>query len=166
MGSRLTGSSALVSRCPVSTAGGLEVAANPDFLRRDVGRKKKTQFSWCGGVLSSRKGAREEKYRRYAPAAAPLRITSPKPALQNIAAQILVLHDISQHLAHVVGIDGDLLAFLFGRSEAQLIEHALHDRMQPARSDVFRALVHTEGEACHLFQSFVGELQFHAFGLE
>jgi hypothetical protein len=41
--------------------------------------------------------------------------------LENIPAQILILHDIGQRLADVIGVNCDLLAFSFRRGEADLI---------------------------------------------
>src|ERR1019366_8711903 len=56
--------------------------------------------------------------------------------LQYVARQVLVLHDVGEGLAHVVGVDGHALLFHVRGLEADLIQHALHDGMQAACADV------------------------------
>src|ERR1700733_4393576 len=68
-----------------------------------------------------------------------------KILLKNVSRQILVLHNVRQHLAHIVRIDGDMLAFFLRSIEAQLIQYTLHDGMQPSRSNILRVLVDPEG---------------------
>src|SRR5258706_8561727 len=65
-----------------------------------------------------------------------------KISLQNISRQILILHNIRQHLPYIIRVDNNVIPFALRSIEAQLIEHPLHDRMQPPRSDILRALVH------------------------
>src|SRR5262245_31868033 len=69
--------------------------------------------------------------------------------LQNVSAEIFILHDIGQHLANVSGVDN--LAFLFqiGAFERNLVEDFLEDRVQAARAYVFSGLVHPESEVGH-----------------
>ncbi len=47
--------------------------------------------------------------------------------LQNISGQILILHNVSQHLPYIFRVNRDMLALLLRRIKAQLVEHALHD---------------------------------------
>ncbi len=89
----------------------------------------------------------------------------PQP-LQNIPAQILVFDNIGKSLAYVCGVHDKLLAFPVRRGKADLVEHAFHDRMQPPRPNIFRALIHPERKARNLFQGVFRKLQLHALGLE
>src|SRR5712691_2622191 len=86
--------------------------------------------------------------------------------LEDVPRQVLVFHDIGQHLANVVGIHVDLLPFSFRSVEADLIEHSFHDGMQTPRADVFCSFIHTEGEVGDLFQRLWSECQLHTFGFE
>src|SRR5262245_52013780 len=86
--------------------------------------------------------------------------------LQNVARQILVFHDVRQHFSNIVRVHCNLLAFFLRRLEAEFIEHALHDGVQAAGSDIFRALVYTEGEVSNFIQCLWSELELHAFGFE
>jgi hypothetical protein len=52
-----------------------------------------------------------------------------KRELQDVARQILVFDNVSEHLAHVVAIHRDLLALFFWGFEADHVQHALHDGM-------------------------------------
>ena len=71
-----------------------------------------------------------------------------KTFLQNISRQILILHNIRQHLPHIIRIHGYMLAFSFRSIEAQLVQHSLHDGMQPPRSNILRTLIHPKGKMC------------------
>jgi len=59
---------------------------------------------------------------------------------KDVARQILVFHDLAQHLLHVGASNFKLRALFLGRLEADFVEHALHDGVQAAGSDVFRCL--------------------------
>src|SRR5205814_6816078 len=56
--------------------------------------------------------------------------------LQNELAQVRVLGEVADAVAHVGCVDVNGLAALVGGVERDLVEHALHYRLQPARSDV------------------------------
>src|SRR5579862_1750928 len=86
--------------------------------------------------------------------------------LQNISRQILVLHNIRQHLAHIIRVDDNVLALFLRSVKAQLIQHPLHNRVQPPRADVFRVLVDAEGKPRNLIQRLRSELQLHALRVE
>src|SRR5438045_3090557 len=86
--------------------------------------------------------------------------------LQDVARQVLVLHDFCQHLAHIVGVDFDVLALFFWRLEADLIQYAFHDGVQAARANILRAFVHAEGEPGNFLQRLASEFQLHAFSLK
>src|SRR5579862_1655375 len=43
--------------------------------------------------------------------------------LKNISRQILVLHNIRQHLAHIIRVDDNVLALFLRSVKAQLIQH-------------------------------------------
>src|SRR3546814_7447714 len=67
-----------------------------------------------------------------------------RPALasgsEDVAAQVLVLHQPAQVLVDVGAVDGDGAA-LVGRLEAQRVEQAIEDGVQGAGQDVLLALV-------------------------
>src|SRR5262249_37879157 len=54
---------------------------------------------------------------------------------ENEPAQIRVLGEIADVLVHVVGVDHHRLPGTVGGAEGDVVEHALHDRLQPARAD-------------------------------
>ena len=60
---------------------------------------------------------------------------------QNIAREVLVLDDVLERVAHVGGVDDDLLAGELGAVERDLVEQPLDDRVQPPGADVLGALV-------------------------
>ena len=68
--------------------------------------------------------------------------------------------------SHVGCVYLELLSFFLGSGEADLVQHALHDGVQAAGADVFRAFIHAEGEAGDLFERVGRELQLHSFGFE
>jgi hypothetical protein len=86
--------------------------------------------------------------------------------LQNISREVLVLHDVGQHVTYVICIDFEVLALFIRRIEADLVQHAFHDGVQAARSDVFGPFVDPEGKTGNFFQRVLGEFQLHIFGLE
>src|SRR5260370_211141 len=86
--------------------------------------------------------------------------------LQYVARQILILDNLAQHLLHVGRVHLELLSFLCGSVKADLVEHALHNRMQTSGADVFCAFVHAKRKARDFFERFGRELQLHAFGFE
>src|ERR1035437_4374793 len=89
----------------------------------------------------------------------------PRP-LQNIPAQILVLHNVGQLLADVGGVHSHGFLLQVGAFEGDFLQHLLHDGVQAARADVLGAFVDLGGELRHLCQRVVGQDQFDAFGFE
>ncbi len=72
--------------------------------------------------------------------------------LQDVAGQVLVLHQLAQVLVDVLLVDGDADAVLVGRFIRQRFEQPLQHRVQATRADVFGALVHLVrdfGDATH-----------------
>src|ERR1700683_3615701 len=86
--------------------------------------------------------------------------------LEYIPRQILILHDVGEHFAHEIGVDDYVLTFSFWSFEAEFIEHALHDGMQAAGTDIFRTLIHAKCEVRDLLQGLGSELQLHSFSLK
>src|SRR3546814_2105428 len=72
-----------------------------------------------------------------------------RPALasgsEDVAAQVLVLHQLAQVLVDVGAVDGDGAA-LVGRLEAQRVEQAFEHGVQAAGTDVLLALVDLGGD--------------------
>src|SRR5262249_52057694 len=60
-------------------------------------------------------------------------------ASENEPAKVCVLGEIADVLVHVSGVDCHRVAGTVGRGERNLVEHALHHRLQPPRADVLDA---------------------------
>src|SRR5258708_6983645 len=86
--------------------------------------------------------------------------------LQYVPRQILILHDLTEHLLHVGRVHLELLALLFGRLEADLVEHALHDGVQAPGADIFSAFIYAKSKARDFFERFGRELQLYTFGFQ
>src|SRR5437867_11536859 len=56
--------------------------------------------------------------------------------LEDVPAQVLVLHDVGQHPADVDGIDRDFSVRHLGGVERERVQEPFHDRVQPPRADV------------------------------
>src|SRR5262245_30526817 len=67
---------------------------------------------------------------------------SPGRQLQDKPAQIRVLGEVADVLLHIVGVDLDGLAMAVGCGEGDIVEHALHHGLQPARADIFHRRVY------------------------
>src|SRR5262249_7878545 len=65
---------------------------------------------------------------------------------QDVAAQILILHDVDQLLVDVGRIDLHRLFLEIRRFEGKLVEYLLENGVQPAGPDVFRLLVYAGRE--------------------
>jgi hypothetical protein len=85
---------------------------------------------------------------------------------EDVPRQILVLHNIGQHFSNVVGIHVDGLFVHIRRVEADFVEHALHDRIQPARDDIIRGYIHLESETGNFIKSFEGKCQLESLGFK
>ena len=67
--------------------------------------------------------------------------------LENVAAQVLVLHDIRQLLLHVGGVHFKGFLLHFRSFEGNFLENFFQNGVQAARADIFGVLVHLGGEA-------------------
>src|SRR5713101_2188608 len=85
---------------------------------------------------------------------------------EDVAREVLILEDRLETLAHVGGVDRDLLAVHLRRIEGDLIEQALHHGVQPAGPDALGARVHLGGDAGDLGDRIVAEDDRHALGRE
>src|SRR5437879_1577324 len=137
------------------------------FCSRCISAVSKVRLSDSMGELGSRKnnkpcgrGATRPRPHGY------FQVSKWEKALQNVPAQILILNNISQHLADIFGVDGDLLALSFRGGEADLIEYAFHNCVQPPRAYVLGAFVDSERKTRNFGQGLFGELQLHAFCLQ
>src|SRR5215467_12945704 len=59
--------------------------------------------------------------------------------LQNKSAEIGVFGEIAHVLMHVGGVDLDCLPGAVGCAEGNIVEHALHHRLQAPRTDILDA---------------------------
>ena len=84
--------------------------------------------------------------------------------LQNKPAQIGVLGQIADMLLHVGSIDLDRLAGAVRGRERDLVEHALHHRLQPPRADILHARIHRHRHVGNGVDGVFGEFQRYAFG--
>src|SRR5262249_25527040 len=96
---------------------------------------------------------------------APL-VRKPPSISQNVTAEILVLHDLRQLLAHVVGIYFDRLFLQVGTFEGDLLQQLLENRVQPPRADILGRFVHARGKGGDLLNGVVGERELDALSVE
>src|SRR6478609_8566176 len=87
-------------------------------------------------------------------------------ASQNIPAEVLILDDVGQLLAHVDRIYFYVLAFEVRTVEGNLFEQFLEDRMQSPSTDVLGRLVYPSRERRDLFQRILRERQLDAFRIQ
>ena len=87
-------------------------------------------------------------------------------ALQNKPAQIGVLGEVADVLLHVIGIDLDGLAMTVRRGERNLVEHALHHRLQPPRTDILHRRIDGDRDVRQRVDGIVGDVERDAFGLQ
>src|SRR5205823_9437500 len=87
--------------------------------------------------------------------------------LQNEPRQVGVFREFADPLADIALVDGDRgAARLIRRGEADLLEQALEDRVQPARADVFDRGVDLLGQQCDFVDCLRAEFELDAFGCE
>src|SRR5262245_30615178 len=77
--------------------------------------------------------------------------------LQDEPRQIRVLGEIADVLVHVGGVDRNGLAGAVGGGERDLVEHALHHRLQAARADVLDAGIDLHRDVGNGIDRIVGE---------
>src|SRR5436190_24333421 len=82
-------------------------------------------------------------------------------SLQDVARQILVLHNFAQHLLHIGGVYDELLTFFLRRVEADFVKDAFHERVQTACADVLGAFVYAKSKAGNFVERLWCELQLH-----
>src|SRR5579864_7827979 len=75
---------------------------------------------------------------------APSLLADSAPRLQNVTREVLIFHDVGEHLAHVVAVHGHAFVLQIGRVEADLVEHTLHDGVQAPSTDIFCAFIDTK----------------------
>src|SRR5580693_3592625 len=97
----------------------------------------------------------------------PGRLPTPeRDGSEDVAAEVLVAHQVAEPLTHVGGIDdhcrsGELLS-----AEGDILEHLLHDGEQPARAEVLILLVDAIRLSRELADPILGEVEGHALGAE
>src|SRR5271157_4788005 len=85
---------------------------------------------------------------------------------QDEAAQVFVLGQSLQSLADQPVVDDDLLLLPVGSVEADVLEHAFQDRMQPAGANVLSAAIDLERQIGHGLDGIARELERHPLGGE
>src|SRR6476660_4151456 len=77
--------------------------------------------------------------------------------LEDIAAQIGVAGEVSHGLLDIVRVYRDALAALVGRGEGNLVEDALHHRLQAPRADVLDARIDLDRDRGQCVDGIIGE---------
>src|SRR5436190_3380887 len=85
---------------------------------------------------------------------------------ENIPAEVFILGDCCQLLLDVLRGDSNLSHLHVRSFEAQVLEQAFEDRVQPPGTDILRRLIDPEGELRQGFDRVLAELQLDTFGLE
>src|SRR5208283_450521 len=86
--------------------------------------------------------------------------------LENVTAQILVLYDVRELLVNVGGIYLHRFLFQVRRFERELIQDFFQNRVQTARADVFRLLIHAGGKFGDGLYGIFSELELDALGIQ
>src|SRR5579871_513514 len=86
--------------------------------------------------------------------------------LQDVAAQILILHDVGKLLVDVGGVDLNVFLFKVRSFEGKLIQNLFEDRVETAGANIFSLLVDAGGEFRDGFDGVVGDVELEAFGFE
>src|SRR6516162_4239552 len=84
---------------------------------------------------------------------------------QNVAAQVLVLHNVHELLVDVRGVNFNVLFLEVRRLERDFIKNFLEYGVQAARADIFGLLVDAGGKTGDRGDGIFGEIQLHALGL-
>src|SRR5438105_762764 len=84
--------------------------------------------------------------------------------LEDVPAQILILHDPEQPLPDSGSVEHDVLDGIIGQLEEHFLEQRREHRVQPPGSDVLHALVYLGGDTGDLFDAIGGELERRAVG--
>src|SRR6185369_11344327 len=84
---------------------------------------------------------------------------------ENIPAEVLIPDDVCEHPLNIGGIDDESLLLQLATGEGDFIEQLLHQRVEAARANVFRSLVHFRSVARNGLQSIVGEAQVNTLSL-
>src|SRR5947208_11420567 len=79
--------------------------------------------------------------------------------LEDVAPQILVFEDLRKALAHLGGVEDEVLDRVVGQLEQQLFEQRGHHGVQPAGADIFHLLVRLRRDARDLADAVGGELE-------
>src|SRR4051812_20008450 len=83
---------------------------------------------------------------------------------EDVPAQVLILRESLQPLADELVVDDDSLLATVRRVEADVLEDAFQDGVQPAGADVLGRAVDLEGQVGHGLDGVAGELERDAFG--
>src|SRR5579884_3463562 len=86
--------------------------------------------------------------------------------LENVLAEVLVLHDCLEPIAHDLSVHRDRVGAAIGQVEQHVLEQRRHYGVQAARADVLHALVHQRGDARDLGDAVGREVELRAFRLD
>src|SRR4029077_9844273 len=76
--------------------------------------------------------------------------------LENVPAEVLVFDNIRELAANIGGVHFYGFLLQIRTFERNLFEQLLHNRVQPARTDILRSLIHLGREPRHFLQRVVG----------
>ena len=79
-------------------------------------------------------------------------------ASENVPRQVGVLGQLADPFAHIGAVDGQALAGAVGGGEADLLDHLLQHRLQPARADVLHRAVDLDRRVGQGVDGVVGEV--------
>src|SRR5438132_9316451 len=82
--------------------------------------------------------------------------------LQDELAQIFLLHNRHEPVAHIRAVDADVLALQVRSVEADFFDNSLQDRVQTAGADILRSAIDLEGDVGQSLDTVTRELQLDA----
>src|SRR5437879_282437 len=146
-------------------------AQRSSLVARDSGTGPPSESRWAAGSSTAGASAGQDRPSgaQRGPGegwahASPRRARATTLFLQDVAAQILVIHDLAEPLAHLVRVELDALLGQLREIEQHVLEQGRHDGVEPAGPDVLHALVRLGGNAGDLLDAVVRELERRALG--
>src|ERR1700730_3433656 len=90
--------------------------------------------------------------------------TPARSGSEDVAAEVLVLHQVAEPLTDVGSIDDDRRPGKLLRAERDILEHFFQDREQPAGADILVLLVDAVRLGRELANPVIGEIEGHVLG--
>src|SRR5215469_2538220 len=86
--------------------------------------------------------------------------------LQDVAAEILILHDVHELFIDIGGVNFNVLFFEVGSLERDFVENFFKNSVQAARANVLGLLVDASGKAGHCGNGVFRKIQLQSLGFE